>query len=113
MRLVLGLHERDDGYVELAAMGRGGGLTNESLLFEDDPHHLNYRVRGCFRAALGELSEKKFIEVNGRRVRLSTHKKFVTWDEERLLDHADERVRGLVRLLLDRARSPADAPAPA
>jgi len=110
LRLVIGLYESDDGYVPLGSMKGGGGLAKEGLAFEEDLHNLIHRVRMSFRSALGELSEKQFIEVNRKRIRLSTHKRFVTWDEERLLNHPNTRVQGLFRRLLDQATSPATDP---
>ena len=81
---------RDEGYF-------GAGTDDQSI----------NRLRNCFVRALGDLEPKDFIQTNYRRkmVRLSVHPDLVTWDAEKLFDHDDERVKALVRQLVQTAEA--------
>jgi len=92
LRLVVALHERPDGWVSTGSVRHGGGLADEGYYTSDGLEQAWSRLRGPLRAEFNSL-----IERSCGRVRLSTHRRFVTWDAERLADHDAD-----VRLLAER-----------
>jgi hypothetical protein len=101
LRLVLELRRNKSGIVSRVDL-RSEGYFGEGT----DDHAIN-RLRNCFIRALGNLGPKDFIETTYRRktVRVSVHPDLVSWDAEKLLDHDDERVKALVRQLVQTAEA--------
>jgi len=94
LRLVLELRRDKMGTVSKI------GLKSEGYLSEDGEFQSIGRLRHCFIRALGDLNPKKFIEAyRPKTLRLSVHPELVTWDQQKLLEHDDARVRGLVEKL--------------
>ena len=100
LRLVLELHRNKSGIVSKVDL-RSEGYFGEGT----DDHAIN-RLRNCFIRALGDLDRRDFIEsCRPKRLRLSVHPDLVTWDAVKLLDHDDERVKALVRQLVQTAEA--------
>jgi hypothetical protein len=95
LRLVAALHETQDGFLPRGSMLDGGGLVVEGFYTEDGVDQALNRLRAPFGPALRELKPTEFIEVRGGRIRLSTHRRFIAYDRERLLGHSDQMVRDL------------------
>jgi hypothetical protein len=93
LRLVAALHETQDGFLPRGSMLDSGGLVAEGFYTEDGVDQALSRLRAPFGPALRELKPTEFIEVKGGRIRLSTHRRFVSCDRERLLGHSDQMVR--------------------
>jgi len=100
LRLVIALHESEDGFVRRGSMGSGGGLVAEGFYTEESIDQAVSRLRTPFRAALHDVAPTEFIEVRAGCVRLSTHRRYVTWDREELLRHPNKVVRELAQRLL-------------
>jgi hypothetical protein len=102
LRLVVALYESDDGYVDRGNQ-RGGGLVDEGIYPPDSVEPATGRLRSRFEAALAGVKSKDFIQVQRKRVRLSTHRSYVQINRTRLLSHPDARIRKLA------ARLPGDS----
>ena len=72
----------------------GGGLAEEGFYTPDGIEQAWSRLRAPLRPELAALIERR-----GGRVRLSTHRRYVSWDRRRLAEHVDDRVHALVRQL--------------
>lgn len=78
-----------------------GELREEHIVPQGVDQALN-RLRARFESPVGaSLKGTKFIEQRHRRVRISTHKRFVTYDLQGLLTHNDEVIRLLAASLPD------------
>lgn len=99
LRLVVGLHESDDGYVQLGTLKYGGGLAEEGILRAEGMYQAVSRLRARLDPALVGLDAKQFVEITRGRIRLSTHRAYISFDRERLLKHPDESVRLLAEHL--------------
>jgi hypothetical protein len=98
LRLVVALFQTSDGYVPKGNL-QGGGLGEEGIY---PPHELEQaisRLRSRLRPGLHELDARRYVEVRGGKIRLSTHRKFVIVDRTQLLAHDDELVRRLAQQL--------------
>lgn len=95
LRLVVALWETHDGFVDLGRSMVGGGLIGEGYFTEEGIYEALDRLRKPFRNALGKLPTTKFIEVKSRRVRLSTHVKYINIDRAALSEHSNALVRRL------------------
>jgi hypothetical protein len=99
LRLVVALYETNDGFVDRGQMKRGGGLADEGIYF---PEHLDQaadRLRARLGPALEGLKAKKYIEVQSKKIRLSTHRACVSADRELLMSHTDKKIRSLAARL--------------
>ena len=102
LRLVVELFKGDDGFLYKGHRTQGGGLVEEGYLSVHGIEQKIGRLRGPFEPALGStIDVKKFIEVSGSNVRLSTHPRYVSYDRAKLLLHHDHRVRKLADQLAD------------
>jgi hypothetical protein len=99
LRLVVALVETDDGFLSRADLTYGADLDSEQALAPEGLEQALSRLRGPFRPALGDLKPTQLIEVRGGRVRLSTHHRYVAWDLDALMLHADGVILGLSRRL--------------
>jgi hypothetical protein len=95
LRLVIALFETDDAFLSRADLVYGTDLDSEQALAPEGLDQALSRLRGPFRAALGGLKPTQLIEARGGRVRLSTHRRYVAWDLDILMLHADGVVRQL------------------
>ena len=95
LRLALELFQSDAGFLSRERLRFGEGLEGEPELMPEGFDQALGRVRKGFRGRLEGLKATEFIEVQRRRVRLSTHWRYVLWDDAALRQHADERVRVL------------------
>ena len=116
LRLVLGLFETRDGWLSMsevrsAWVSRGVAESGELLGYELD--QALSRLRTSFRPLLGNLEATDFIQRLRGRVRLSTHKRFVSARRDLLIEHQDELTREMAARLPKggakrlRARAPA------
>ena len=95
LRLVLELRRNKSGIVSKIDL-RSEGYFGEGT----DDHAIN-RLRNCFIRALDDLDRMDFIEsCRPKKLRLSVHPDLITWNTEKLLDHDDERIKALVRQLV-------------
>lgn len=101
MRLLCALFETDNGYVPRGTLRGGGGLADEEYYTSDAMDQVNRRLRE-------RLGSRELVEVSGGQIRISTHRRFVTFDHERLRLHPDERVR----TLSERIRTSSSIPRP-
>ena len=95
LRLVAALHEADDGYVSLGTLRSGGGITDEGIAFPEEIYQAVSRLRFPLRTALHPLKPVEFIQVSRKRIRLSTHKRYVLFNRDQLARHPDELIRSL------------------
>ena len=103
LRLALELLHSNAGFLSRQQLRFGEGLQGELELMPQGFDQALGRVRKAFRGRLRGLKHTEFIEVQRRKVRLSTHWRYVSWNEKALRQHVDERVR----LLVDRMASAA------
>jgi hypothetical protein len=113
LRLVVALVETDDGFLSRTDLTYGADLDAEQALAPEGLEQALSRLRGPFRPALGDLKPTQLIEVRGGRVRLSTHRRYVTWDLEVLMLHADGLIRELSRRLRQHELASARSQGPA
>ncbi|MCX5999221.1 MAG: hypothetical protein NTU41_06405 [Chloroflexi bacterium] len=99
LRLVVALHETDDGFVDRGQMRGGGGLTDEGIYFAEGLDQAVSRLRYRLAPALNGLKATKYIEVQRKQIRLSTHRSCVSANRESLLHHEDKKVRLLAARL--------------
>ncbi len=99
LRLVLALCESKDGFLLREALRFGAGIDGEEVLAPEGLDQALGRLREPFRAALGDLVPTQFIEVHGGKTRLSTHRRYVLFDRERLLEHENQEIVALARRL--------------
>ncbi len=99
LRLVVGVFETVDGFVELKLLGTPGDLNSEEPFLPEGLDQMISRVRARFRPALKELKATQFIEVQRRRMRVSTHRRYVAVDADKLLKHPDHIIRALAARL--------------
>jgi hypothetical protein len=98
IRLVVALQESNEGYVERGNQ-RGGGLVDEGIYPPDSVEPATGRLRSWLKPGLQGLKPTDFIQVHRKRVRLSTHRKYVMADRSRLMNHLDARIRALAARL--------------
>lgn len=96
LRLVVGLFEGEDGFVFRGTMKDGGGLIEEGYYAGPSMDPVLGRLREPFRGHLGSLDPKEFIEASAGHVRLSTHRRCVTWNADRLRGIQDKTIQELV-----------------
>jgi hypothetical protein len=113
LRLVVALVETNDGFLSRAGLTYGADLDSEQALAPEGLDQALSRLRGPFRAALEGLKPTELIEVRGGRVRLSTHRRYVAWDLDVLMLHADGVVRQLSSRLTQRELATGQARGPA
>ncbi len=99
LRLAVQLQETDDGFLALADLKYGEGVDGESEFAPDGMDQALSRLRKPFAGYLEGLPTNKLIERRKGKVRLSTHRRCVTWDRERLLLHDNAAVRQLAERL--------------
>ncbi len=99
LRLVLGLYETGDGYVDRGSMRARGGLVDEGYYQPQSLEQALARLRAPFSTALDPVPVTDLIEVSRGRVRISTHRRFVSWDARMLSRHSDHRVVQLLERL--------------
>ncbi len=95
LRLVVALHEVDDGYISLGTLRSGGGITDEGIAFPEGIHQAVSRLRLPLRPALRDLKPGEFIQVSMKRIRLSTHRRYVLFNRDQLARHPGELIRSL------------------
>ena len=94
LRLVVALFESDDGYITRHSLKYGEGADWEGELAPDGIDRAVSRIRARIRPAL-KVDATDFIQSHRKRVRISTHKRFVFADREKLLKHDDPVIREL------------------
>jgi hypothetical protein len=80
-------------------MLEGGGLVDEGYYMPQSVEQALARLRAPFSSALDPVPATDLMEVSKGRVRISTHRRFVSWDATMLRRHSDERVVGLLERL--------------
>ncbi len=106
LRLVVELCRNKSGIVSKVDL-RSEGYFGEGT----DDQSVN-RLRNCFVRALGDLDPRNFIETYRRKtLRVSVHPGLVTWDSEKLSDHDDSRVKGLIKQLAQASERNSSQPA--
>ena len=100
LRLVVGLHESENGFV-FRGTRKGGGLVDEGIYSADSLDQVLNRLRYRLGPALQGLDEKKFIEVRRRNIRLSTHRRYVLINRAEFLKHDDARIQELAARLTE------------
>jgi hypothetical protein len=107
--LVAGLYSAFDGWVVAGTRYGGGGLTNDPLFASGDGFDMGNaisRIRPAFRGKVrhhltGEvLKGEDFIRYHEHRVRLATHRRYVTWDETQLRQSGSQELRAALEALL-------------
>jgi hypothetical protein len=101
LRLALEVLQSDDGFLSELHLTSVEDLDGEVELMPAGFDQAVGRLRKGFRGRLKDLKHTEFIEVQRRRVRLSTHRRYILWNDKTLRQHGDERVR----LLADRMAS--------
>lgn len=104
LRLVIELFSTENrgGFVFKGHPISCGGLVSEGYLNADGIDQGISRLRREFATALKGRDPRRFIEVQQRRVRLSTHRKLIRYDRERLIHHPDATVAAIARGLPER-----------
>lgn len=92
LRLVLGVFETNDGYLLLESANQPS-LAGEGLFDTEGIDQAISRLRSMFKGYLADLKDDDFIERHRGRIRLSTHRRFITYDRLLLLGHHDARVK--------------------
>ncbi len=106
LRLLVELRRNKSGIVPKINL-RSEGYFGEGT----DDQSIN-RLRNCFVRALGDLDPRDFIETYRRKtLRVSAHPDLVTWDAEKLSDHDDSRVKGLIQQLAQASERNSSQPA--
>lgn len=104
VRLVVGLLESGDGYVDQGSMTRGDGLIGEGYCKPSTMFQISTDMRARLQGAL-DVRPAQFLERSVGRLRLSVPPELVTWD--RALEHyPDELVRQCAGRLPSRDRTP-------
>ena len=96
--LVLGLFERADGFVPVAELQAAQDESSRTATANAIFQYVG-RLRGHFLDRVGTLSHLEFIETGRSSYRLSTHKRFVHWDQAALENHPKPAVQALARRL--------------
>lgn len=113
LRLVVALHASPNGFVPKGGGRAPGGLVEEQGIVPGRVDQAISRLRQALRPGIEGLDPKNLIEVQGGRLRLSTHPRFINVFWERLDDHPHEMVRRLLTQLrqfrADEARPVPDA----
>jgi 7-cyano-7-deazaguanine synthase in queuosine biosynthesis len=99
LRLVVALYETKDGFVDRGQMKQGGGLAEEEIYFPEELDQAVGRLRWRLGPALVDLKPTKYIEVQRKKIRLSTHSACVSVDREALLKHPADQIRSLAARL--------------
>ena len=106
LKLVVQLQGTDDGFIVLADLKfadlkYGEGVDGELALAPDGMEQALSRLRKPFAGYLEGLPTNKLIErgTGKSKVRLSTHRRCITWDRGRLLLHDNAAVRQLAERL--------------
>lgn len=100
--IVGGLFQAADGFVAWEDIKYSTGDLREEGIVPDGLDQALRRLRERFESPVGSmLKGTRFIEQKRRRVRLSTHKGYVTYDLRGLLTHPDSLVRELATRLPD------------
>jgi hypothetical protein len=105
LRLVAALYETKDGFVDRGQMKQGGGLAEEGIYFPEELDQAVGRLRWRLGPALEGLKSTKYIEVQRKKIRLSTHRVCVSVDREALQKHPDDQIRQLAGRLRKNAAS--------
>lgn len=92
LRLVVALCETPDGFLSRSDLRYGTGIDGETDLAPEGLDQALSRLRAPFQPALEGLERTDFIETSSGRFRLSTHRRYVTWDRKALLGHQDKWV---------------------
>lgn len=103
LRLAVALYQSVDGFVDRGQMKQGGGLANEGIYFAEMLDQAASRLRCRLGPALEGLKATKYIEVQRKRIRLSTHRACVSVDQEALLKHPNDQIRSLAAHLPNNA----------
>ena len=96
--LVLGLFERADGYVPITELQAAQDESSRTTTANAISQYVS-RLRDHFVNRLGTLSQRAFIETGRGAYRVSTHRRFVHWDQASLESHLKPAVRTLARRL--------------
>lgn len=98
LRLIVALFETDGGYLTRESLKHGEGADWDGELAPEGLDQAISRIRARIRPALKEIDPKDFIQCHRSRVRISTHKRYVLVNRDKLLDHDDT----IIRLLAER-----------
>ena len=99
LRLVLALWETQDGFVLKGGGRRPGGIADEPEVVPGNIDQAIGRLREKIQLGSGRVDPKDIVEVNNKRVRLSTISRYVQVNREALLNHDREVVRELASRL--------------
>ena len=99
LRLVIALHQTEDGYVPRGTQGQGGGLVDEDIYPPDSVDQATGNLRKSLSPALEELKGTDVIQVSHKQIRLSSHRWYVSFDSAALADHPNARIRSLAQQL--------------
>lgn len=98
LRLAVALFETEDGFVPRGNRN-GGGLVDEGIYPPDSIDQIVHRLRSLLGPTLKGLDAKDYVEVQRRRIRLSTHRRYVVLDRASLLQHPYAEIRSLAARL--------------
>jgi hypothetical protein len=101
--LGVGLFESPDGFVDIGKdhAENDHGECEICKFFPDGVDQAVSRLRQRLPQAVTGLSATDFIEVQRRRIRISTHRDCLSFDRQLLLRHPDESVKRLIARLPD------------
>lgn len=99
--LIIALFLHEDGFLSWNDIKYSVEDVGENLIAPEGLEQAVSRLRSRFKSPLGGLKGNEFIERKSWRVRISTHRKFITYDRNGLLNHFDPLVRQLVQRLPD------------
>ncbi|MEX2247973.1 MAG: hypothetical protein WEC75_14975 [Dehalococcoidia bacterium] len=101
LRICVGVCEEDEAWIPVGQLEREGLVAADGL--DRELYRLRTRVGG---ALLPGLSRLHFLQRARGRVRLSTHRRFLAWDDDGFKRHPDESIRRLAgRLEACRSRT--------
>lgn len=112
LRLVVGLFETEDGFVDLGGTFPSQEEDGGEALFPEGLDQAVHRLRVRLGPALMGMRATDYVQVRRRRVRLSTHRKHVVFDRPRMLQHPDARIRRLAARLPAEIKTPPGPQAP-
>lgn len=104
MLLVTALFQYENGYLPWNDIKFSQDEMGELSIAPDGLEQAISRLRTRFKSPLGGLKGSEFIERKNFRIRISTHRRFVTYDREGLFDHPDSLVRQWAQRLPDDPR---------
>jgi hypothetical protein len=99
MLLVTALFRCEDAYLQWNDIKYSQGELREEPLAPEGLDQALSRLRSRLQSPLAGLKGTEFIERKHWKVRISTHRKYVSYDKDRLLSHSDRVIRYLAQRL--------------